>query len=88
MTMICIAPTVAQGWCVMKPNIWNYHIPVVTELKPTADELYLQALKAKYECLVELIRANFSTKGPTVSACHDDYDEAIRYYKELVKEGR
>ena len=71
----------------MKPN--NYRIPVVTvERKPTADELYLQALKEKHECLVELIRANFSTKGPTVSACHSDYDEAIRYYKELVERQR
>lgn len=71
----------------MKSN--NYRIPVATvERKPTADELYLQALKEKHECLVELIRANFSTEGPTISACHRDYDEAIRYYKELAKEER
>lgn len=72
----------------MKPNTWNYRIPVVTEHKPTADELYLQALKAKHECLVELIRANFSAEGPTVSACHSDYDEAIEHYKRLVEEER
>lgn len=78
---------VALGWCVMKSN--NYRIPVATvERKPTADELYLQALKEKHECLVELIRANFSAEGPTVSACHSDYDEAIRYYRELAEEGR
>lgn len=71
----------------MKSN--NYRIPVATvERKPTADELYLQALKEKHECLVELIRANFSAEGPTVSACHSDYDEAIRYYRELAEEGR
>lgn len=70
----------------MKPN--NYCIPVVTERKPTADELYLQALREKHKCLVELIRANFSTEGPTVRACHSDYDEAIRYYRELAEEGR
>ena len=55
------------------------------ERKPTADELYLQALREKHQCLVELIRANFSTGGPTVNACHSDYDEAIRYYKRLVE---
>lgn len=88
MTMICIALTAEQGWCVMKPNTWNYRIPVVTERKSTADELYLQALKEKHECLVELIRANFSAEGPTVSACHSDYNEAIRYYRELAEESR
>ena len=68
----------------MKPN--NFRIPVATvERKPTADELYLQALREKHECLVELIRANFSTEGPTVSACHSDYDEAIEHYKRLVE---
>lgn len=73
----------------MKPNTWNYRIPVATvERKPTVDELYLRALKEKHECLVELIRANFSTEGPTVSACHSDYDEAIEHYKKLVEEGR
>lgn len=67
----------------MKPN--NFRVPVATvERKPTADELYLRALKEKYECLVELIRANFSAEGPTVNACHSDYDEAIEHYKELT----
>lgn len=68
----------------MKPN--NYRIPVATvERKPTADELYLQALKEKHECLAELIRANFSTEGPTMRACHSDYDAAIEHYKRLVE---
>lgn len=71
----------------MKPN--NYRIPVATvERKPTADELYLQALREKHQCLVELIRVNFSVEGPTVNACHSDYDEAIRYYRELAEEER
>lgn len=70
----------------MKPN--NFRIPIVTERKPTADELYLQALREKHKCLVELIRANFSVEGPTVNACHSDYDEAIRYYRELAEESR
>lgn len=68
----------------MKPNTWNYRIPVVTERKPTVDELYLRALKEKHECLAELIRANFSTEGPTMRACHSDYDAAIEHYKKLA----
>ena len=34
----------------MNPNTWNYCIPVLTERKPTVDEMYLQALEAKYRC--------------------------------------
>lgn len=48
-----------QGWCEMKPNTWNYSISVVTERKPTADELFLQALKAKHECIVGYLQAGF-----------------------------
>lgn len=67
----------------MKPK--NYRIPVATvERKPTVDELYLQALREKHECLAELIRANFSTEGPTMRACHSDYDAAIEHYKKLA----
>lgn len=69
-------------------NTWNYRIPVVAEHKPTADGLYLQALREKHKCLVKLIRANFSAEGPTVNACHSDYDEAIEHYKRLVEEER
>lgn len=72
----------------MKPNTWDFRVPVVTKFKPTVDELYLRALKEKHECLVELIRANFSAEGPTVSACHIDYDAAIEHYKKPVEEER
>lgn len=70
----------------MKTN--NFRIPVITERKVTADELYLQALREKHKCLVELINANFSAEGPTVNACHSDYDEAIEHYKRLVERQR
>lgn len=72
----------------MKPNTWNFRVPAVTERKPTADELYLRALKEKHECLVELIRANFSAGGQTISACRGDYDEAIAHYKRLAEDQR
>lgn len=61
MTMTCIVPIVVQGWCEMKPNTWNYRIPVVTERKPIVDELYLQALKAKHECLIAYRQRNVTS---------------------------
>lgn len=66
----------------MKPN--NYRIPVVTERKPTADELYLQALTAKHECLAAYGRANYSTSGRTMGACRREFDEVIEHYKKLL----
>ena len=68
----------------MKPNTWNYRIPVVAEHKPTADELYLQALTAKHECLAAYGRANYSTSGRTMEACRREFDEVIEHYKKLL----
>ena len=68
----------------MKSN--NYRIPIVTERKPTADELYLQALIAKHECLAAYGRANYSTSGKTMEACRREFDEAISHYKKLAWE--
>lgn len=69
MTMTYIASAVVQGWCMMKPN--NYRIPVVTEREPTADELYLQALKAKY-------------KYATYDEYLKEINETIEHYKKLA----
>lgn len=66
----------------MKPS--NYRIPVVTEHKQTADELYLRALIAKHECLAAYGRANYSTSGRTMEACRREFDEAITHYKKLA----
>lgn len=79
---LIIAPPAVQGWCVMKPN--NFRIPVVAERKPTADELCLQALIAKHECLAMYGRANYSTSGRTMEACRREFDEAIEHYKKLA----
>ena len=71
----------------MKPN--NFRIPVVTERKPTVDELYLKALIAKHECLAMYGRANYSTSGRTMEACRREFDAAIEHYKKLAwKEGQ
>lgn len=72
----------------MKPNTWNYRIPVVTERKPTADELYLQALKAKHECIVGYLHAGYKFNYIPLQNCEKEFNEAIRYYKQLVEEGR
>lgn len=37
----------------MLPNTWNYCIPVLTERKPTADELYLKALEIRADYIVK-----------------------------------
>ena len=68
----------------MKPNTWNYRTPVVTEHKPTADKLYLQALRAKHECLAMYGRANYSTYGVTMDTCRREFDEVIEHYKKLL----
>ncbi len=52
----------------MKLNTWSFLIPIVTERKPTAYELYLQALEAKYK---------YADYGEYLK----NLDEAIEHYK-------
>lgn len=80
MTMICIAPTAEQGWCEMKPN--NFRIPVVTERKPTADELYLRALELRAEYIVKASQVGTLKidHGPLV----EEMKAAIEHYKKLA----
>lgn len=85
MTMTCIVPIVAQGWCVMKPNTWNYCIPVTTERKPTVDEMYLQALEAKYRCAALMKSKDVWSSPSMYDECLKDFDAAIGYYKRLVE---
>ena len=70
----------------MKPN--NFRIPVVTEHKPTADELYLQALRAKHECIVGYLQAGFRFNYTPLQDCEKEFNAAIEHYKKLVEEGR
>lgn len=51
--------------------------------KPTVDELYLQALKAKHDCLAAYRQRNVTTQ--TLDECKCDFDAAIRHYKQLVE---
>jgi hypothetical protein len=68
----------------MKPNTWNYRIPIVTGRKPTADELYLQALKAKHECIVGYLGAGCNSLFIPMKDCRKEFDAAIEHYKKLA----
>lgn len=76
------APTAAQGWCVMKPN--NYRIPVVTERKSTAGELFLKALRAKHECIIGYVSAGYKWNYIPLQDCEKEFNEAIEHYKKLA----
>lgn len=68
----------------MKPNTWNYRTPVVTERKPTADELYLRALKAKHECIIGYLSAGYKFNYTPLQDCEKEFNEAIKHYKKLA----
>ena len=68
----------------MKPNTWNYLIPVVTGHKPTADELYLQALKAKHECIIGYNRVDCARNYIPFRDCIEEFNGAIAHYKKLA----
>ena len=73
----------------MKPNTWNYCIPVTTERKPTVDEMYLRALRAKHECIAGYLSAGYKFNYVPLQECEKEFNAAIEYYKELAwKEGR
>lgn len=66
------------------PNTCNYRIPVVTEHKPTADELYLQALIAKHECIAGYERAGCAQNYIPFQECMKEFDETVEHYKKLA----
>lgn len=66
----------------MKTN--NFRIPVVTERKPTADELYLKALIAKHECLVGYTRAGCTGNYIPFKECMKEFNETVGHYKKLA----
>ena len=69
----------------MKPN--NYRIPVVTERKPTADELYLKALEMRADYIVKA--AQVGTLKLDDGPIAIEMEKAMYHYKRLAwKEGR
>lgn len=57
--------------------------PTKDELDFKVDELYLQALSAKHDCLAAYRQRNVTTQ--TLDECKCDFDAAIRHYKQLVE---
>lgn len=71
----------------MNPN--NFRIPIATvERKPTADELYLRALKEKHECITRYLQAGFKFNYIPLQDCEKEFNKAIEHYKRLVEEER
>nr|DAT19250.1 MAG TPA: hypothetical protein [Caudoviricetes sp.] len=66
----------------MNPN--SFRIPIVTERKPTADELFMQALKAKHECIVGYLQDGFRFNYTPLQDCEKEFNEAIEHYKKLA----
>ena len=67
------------------PNTWNFRIPVVTDRKPTVDELYLQVLEAKYKCAALMKSKDVWSSPNMYDECLKDFDAAIAHYKRLVE---
>lgn len=64
----------------MKPN--NFRIPVVTEHKPTADELYLKALEIWSNYIVKA--AQVGTLKIDDGPVAEEAKKAIYHYKNLA----
>lgn len=66
----------------MKTN--NFRIPVITERKPTADELYLRALELRAEYIVKASQVGTLKidHGPLV----EEMEATIEHYKKLAWE--
>ena len=64
----------------MKPN--NFRIPVVTERKPTADELYLRALEIRADYIVRA--AQVGTLKIDDGPIPEELKKAIHHYRNLA----
>lgn len=55
--------------------------------RPSADEMYLQALKAKHERIAAYVEADSYVNTGHIISCIEDFDTAIAHYKRLVERG-
>lgn len=53
--------------------------------RPSADEMYLQALKAKHECIATYVEADSYVNTRHIISCIEDFDTAISHYKRLIE---
>lgn len=66
-------------------EICNAAIKSQSSCKPTADELYLKILEAKYKCMAWIRSKDVCTSADMYDECLADFDGAISHYKELVE---
>lgn len=66
-------------------KICNAAIKAQSSCKPTADELYLKILEAKYKCMAWVRSKDVWASADMYDECLADFDEAISHYKELVE---
>jgi hypothetical protein len=53
--------------------------------RPSADEMYLQALKAKHERIAAYVEVDSHVNTKHIISCIEDFDTAISHYKRLIK---
>lgn len=53
--------------------------------RPSADEMYLQALKAKHERIAAYAEADSYVNTRNIISCIEDFDTAISHYKRLIE---
>ena len=53
--------------------------------RPSADEMYLQALKAKHERIAAYVEADSYVSIGHITSCVEDFDAAITHYKRLIE---
>ena len=53
--------------------------------RPSVDEMYLQALKAKHERIAAYVEADSYVSTRHIISCIEDFDTAISHYKRLIE---
>ncbi|ACV50987.1 hypothetical protein Apar_0557 [Lancefieldella parvula DSM 20469] len=53
--------------------------------RPSADEMYLQALNVKHERIAAYVEADSYVNIKHIISCIEDFDAAISHYKRLVE---
>lgn len=56
--------------------------------RPSVDEMYLQALKAKHERIAAYAEADSYVSTRHIISCIEDFDTAISHYKRLIEKGQ
>lgn len=51
----------------------------------SANEMYLQALKAKHGCIAAYVEADSYVNTRHIISCIEDFDTAIAHYKRLIE---